>query len=197
MFGKLFGGPAEAVTQLPEPKISRLIFADTRLAALWLVVRVYVGWEWLSAGWGKFNSAAWLGDQAGSGISGFVAGALAKTTGAHPSVQGWYAAFLQNIVAPHPVVWSYLITFGELLVGIGLIVGILTGIAAFFGAFMNMNFLLAGTVSVNPILGFLGLLLVLAWRVSGWWGLDRWVLPLLGTPWSPGSLFKKKEQSVA
>jgi hypothetical protein len=43
---------------------------------------------------------------------------------------------------------------GELLVGIGLIVGALTGIAAFFGVFMNMNLLLAGAVSINQIILF-------------------------------------------
>lgn len=66
----------------------------------------------------------------------------------------------------------------------GLILGALTGIAAFFGVLMNFNYLLAGTVSTNPILGFLGILLVLAWRIAGYWGLDRWLLPLLGTPWT-------------
>ena len=27
------------------------------------------------------------------------------------------------------------------------------------------------------------LLLILAWKVAGWWGLDRFLLPALGTPW--------------
>jgi thiosulfate dehydrogenase (quinone) large subunit len=40
----------------------------------------------------------------------------------------------------------------------------------------------------HPILGFLGILLVLAWRIAGYWGLDRWLLPLLGTPWATGRL---------
>src|SRR5438874_146546 len=74
--------------------------------------------------------------------------------------------------------------------GIGLILGILTGIAAFFGVFMNMNFLLSGAVSINPIIGGLAIFLVLAWRVAGYYGFDRWLLPLLGTPWT-GSLTRK------
>src|SRR5438874_12107675 len=77
--------------------------------------------------------------------------------------------------------------------GIGLIIGMLTGIAAFFGVFMNMNFLLAGAVSINPIIGGLAILLVLAWRIAGYYGVDRWLLPLLGTPW-PGSLAKGEEK---
>jgi thiosulfate dehydrogenase [quinone] large subunit len=33
--------------------------------------------------------------------------------------------------------------------------------------------------------------IILAWKTAGWWGLDRWVLPALGTPWRPGSVFKR------
>lgn len=76
-----------------------------------------------------------------------------------------------------------MVTFGEVLIGLGLIFGVLTGIAAFFGVFMNLNFLLAGAVSINPVIGVLALFLVLAWRVAGYYGVDRYLLPLLGTPW--------------
>ena len=104
--------------------------------------------------------------------------------------------FLTSFVAPYPVFWSYLITFGELAVGLGLLVGCLTGIAAFFGLVMNFNYLLAGAVSTNPILGFLALMLILAWRIAGYYGVDRYLLPLLGTPWT-GSLTRKAKGSNA
>ncbi len=189
----------QAVTQIPEPPIARFLFADTRMAWLWLIVRIYVGYEWLAAGWdkmtgysislGSFGEASkggpWIfGSHDGAAIKGFVAGALAQTKGANPAVQGWYAAFLHTFVLPNAALFAYLITFGEVLVGIALILGLLTGIAAFFGVFMNLNYLLAGTVSTNPILGFLALFLILAWRIGGYYGLDRYVLPLLGTPWT-------------
>jgi thiosulfate dehydrogenase [quinone] large subunit len=80
------------------------------------------------------------------------------------------------------------VTFGEILVGIGLIVGALTGFAAFFGAFMNMSYLLAGTASTNPIMFALAMGVILAWKVAGYYGVDRVLLPKLGTPWAPGSL---------
>lgn len=182
---------SRVVVQIPEPKLSRLLFADTRLALVWLLVRVYVGYEWLMAGLGKLHNPVWIGDQSGTALHGFISGAVAKTAGAHPDVAGWYASFLQNFVDQHLIGFSHLVTYGEIAVGVALILGIFTGIAAFFGAFMNYNFLLAGTVSVNPILFLLGLFLVLAWRIAGWIGLDRYVLPFLGTPWKPGSAFKK------
>lgn len=182
----------EFVTQIPEPALSRLLFADTRFAWVWLLVRVYVGWEWLHAGWSKVMSPVWVGDKAGVALSGFVQGAVAKATGEHPAVQGWYSDYLQNVVLPNAEVFSKMVAYGEVLIGIGLILGALTGIAAFFGAFMNMSFLLAGAVSLNPIMFLCSLFLILAWRVAGWVGLDRFLLPMLGTPWSPGKVFKKK-----
>ena len=155
-------------------------------APFWLAIRLYVGYEWLLAGIEKLMSPAWIGGNAGAAMNGFVQGALHKTaafctnaSACHPDVQDWYASFLNSAVLPHAVAWSYAITVGELLVGLGLIFGCLTGLAALFGVFMNLNFMLAGTVSVNPILATLGIFLVLAWRVAGYWGLDRFVLPRL------------------
>ena len=135
----------------------------------------------------------WVGAKAGTAVTGFIQGALSKTSGDHPDVTGWYAWFLQNMALPNAAVFSYMVTFGEILVGIALILGLLTGIAAFFGGFMNASYLLAGTVSTNPFLFILATWLVLAWRVAGWWGLDRWALPLLGVPGAPGTLFQHRE----
>jgi thiosulfate dehydrogenase [quinone] large subunit len=180
------------VTRLEEPPATRALFGDVRFGWIWLILRLFVGYEWLMAGWGKLSNPAWIGSKTGVAISGFAQGALAKTAGDHPDVQGFYAWFLQHLVQPYPAFWSYLIVFGEILVGIGLILGIFTGIAAFFGAFMNLNYLLAGTVSVNPVLFIISLFLILAWRTAGWWGLDRWILPALGTPWRPGLVFAER-----
>jgi len=158
-------------------KCTHFFVANTKSSWLWLIIRVYLGWEFLIAGWEKFTSPAWIGSSVGTGISGFVQGALAKTGGLHPDVQMWYASFLQTAVSAHPVVWSYAITYGEMAVGLGLIFGCLTGVAAFFGIFMNLNFMLAGSISTNPILALLGIGILLARRVSGHIGLDYWVRP--------------------
>ena len=181
------------LVRLEDPPVTKFLFSDVRLSWLWLIVRLYVGYEWLSAGWAKVQNPAWFGGSAGSALTGFVKGALTKSTGAHPDVQGWYATFLQNTVLPNAGLWSNFVAVGEVLVGIALILGLFTGIAAFFGSFMNFNYLLAGTVSTNPILFLLAMLVIMAWKTAGWLGLDRWILPLLGTPWTPGKVFKSSE----
>ncbi len=172
------------VTHVPEPPLARFLFANPKMAWFWLIVRVYVGYEWLLAGVEKLGNPAWTGEKAGLAVSGFLNGALAKTSGLHPDVTGWYADFIRNFALPNAETFSYLVVYGEIAVGVALIVGLLTGIAAFFGTFMNLNFLFAGTVSTNPILLLLSLFLILAWRVAGWYGLDRWFLPKVGVPWA-------------
>jgi thiosulfate dehydrogenase [quinone] large subunit len=180
---------------ITDPPFAQALFGSVNWAWLWLIVRLYVGWAWLQAGWGKVTNPAWVGNKAGTALVGFVNNALTKASGEHPDVQSWYANFLRNVVLPHAGTWSHLVAFGETLVGIGLILGAFAGIAAFFGIVMNLNYLLAGAVSVNPILLMLSIFLVLAWKTVGWWGLDRWLLPVLGTPWRPGRIFQGKKTS--
>jgi thiosulfate dehydrogenase [quinone] large subunit len=186
---------AETKIEIAEPKLARFAFADTRFSWVWLAVRLYVGYEWLTAGWGKLGSPAWVGDKAGTAVKGFLMGALAKAAGDHPDVSGWYASFISNFALHHTAGFSYMVVAGELAVGVCLILGLFTGIAAFFGTFMNLNYLFAGTVSANPLLLLLQLFLILAWRTAGWIGLDRFVLRALGTPWQPGSMFKNNKNA--
>lgn len=180
------------VTQIPEPPLSKFLFADKRIAWLWLILRIYIGWQWLVAGYEKIINPMWFGDRAGMALHGFLMGALKESVGKHPDVSGWYAGFIDGFVLHHTVLFSYLVVFGEIFVGIGLIFGIFTGIAAFFGGFMNMNYLFAGTVSTNPLMFLIELLLILAWRIAGWYGVDRYLLANLGTPWQKGDFFKTR-----
>ena len=70
----------------------------------------------------------------------------------------------------HYIWFTKVVTAAELLIGISLILGLFTGLAAFFGGFMNWNFMVAGTASTNPLLFVLEVLLILAWKAAGWWG---------------------------
>jgi thiosulfate dehydrogenase [quinone] large subunit len=82
--------------------------------------------------------------------------------------------------------WTWfakLVAYGELLIGIALIIGAFTGIAAFFGAFMNWNFMLAGSASTNPLLFLIAVGLILAWKVAGYLGADYFLLRWVGVPW--------------
>ncbi len=169
---------------IQDPPIARFFFQSTLAAYLWLVVRIYVGYDFLTAGWHKFTTPAWM-DGSGQGIIGFWTGALGTTASGAPVITfDWYRGFLQFLMDTNSAGWfSYVIVFGELAVGIGLILGAFVGLAATGGLILNMAFLLAGTTSTNPVLAILGMLLILAWKNAGYIGLDRYLLPLLRTPW--------------
>src|SRR5215203_7328889 len=87
--------------QIPEPSITRFLFADRRMAPVWLLVRVYLGYLWLAEGIGKIMEGGWIGAGAGGAVKGFAQGALQQTGGEHPQVTGWYAGFLENVVIPN------------------------------------------------------------------------------------------------
>ncbi len=165
-----------------EPAISRFLFASPYMAPFWTVLRIWLGWSWLSAGWGKVTNPAWVGANAGAGVAGYLNGALARAGGDAPTVSGWYAWLIENVFLPNAALFGYLVAFGEVLVGLALITGFLVGLSAFTGGLMNVSFLLAGTLSTNPVMFVVATWLVLAWRIAGYWGLDYFVLPLVGAP---------------
>jgi thiosulfate dehydrogenase [quinone] large subunit len=172
---------------ISDPPVARFLFSDTRMAPVWLLIRIYVGWAWLEAGWHKVETVGpgnYIVD--GSGILAFWTRIAAiPAAPAKPAITyDWYRGFIQLLIDNHAeAVMGKVIAFGETAVGVGLILGAFVGIAAVGGAFMNLNFMLAGSASTNPVMLLLGFLLVLAWKTAGYIGLDRFLLPLLGTPW--------------
>lgn len=189
-----------------EPRWAQWLFGSAQAAWIWLVLRLWLGWEWLHAGWGKvFGGEIWplaeegfslTGDAnigwvraagdvgVGDAVAGFASGAIEMAEGPHPAVAyGWYVNFLEWIRdTAHPV-FGPLVAIGEVVLGIALIVGAFVGIAAFLGAMLNFSFVFAGSAGVNPAMILISGLLILAWRNAGWIGLDRYLLPLLGVPW--------------
>ncbi len=176
---------------LLDPPFAQTLFGNVRWSWLWLVVRLYLGYTWLNSGLGKLQNPAWL---SGESLKGFWERAvLIPEAPARPAIAfDWYRTFLQSMLDAGAYTWfAKLVLVGELLIGTALILGMFTGIAAFFGGFMNWNFMMAGTASTNPVLFVIAIMLIMAWKTAGWLGVDRWLLPALGTPWQPGRIFKR------
>ena len=179
--------------EVKDPTLWRLLMSNSYLAVLWMPLRFFVGHEWLSAGEHKVRDDAWM--SGGSALQGYFERAVAIPEQGRPAITyGWFRDFLQYMLDHEWYTWfAKIVAVGEVLVGVGLVVGALVGIAAFFGTLMNFNFLLAGSSSTNPVLFGLGVFLVLGWKVAGSLGLDRVLLPMLGTPWTRGPLAAKKQ----
>ncbi|CAM3443720.1 DoxX family protein [Hydrogenibacillus schlegelii] len=139
------------------------------------VIRLYLGWTWLMAGVHKLS---------GFDASGYLKGALAKATGDHPDVQWWWARFLEGFAIPNVGLFNFLVPWGEVLVGIGLLLGCFTTAAVFFGAVMNFSFMFSGTVSTNPQMILLSIFLLIAGANAGRIGLDRWIVPYIRDAWA-------------
>ena len=193
--------------EIEGPAFTRFLFNNRRAGVVWLPIRLFVGFEFLEAGWHKlspttadgvthyFAGTGWL--DGGAALLGYWTNAVKIPATGSPSISfDWYRSFLQALIDNNAAGWfSYLIVFGEIAIGLGLLFGCLTGIAAFFGALMNASFLLAGSTSVNPVLFTFGIGLMLAWKVAGYYGIDRFLLPALGAPWMPGTMFRRGASS--
>src|SRR5688572_16514509 len=182
--------------EIKDPPIARFLFGSTKMGLFWLAVRVFVGFQWLNSGYGKLYNAGWMGD--GSALKGFWVNAVKMPEGAKPAITfDWYRSFLQYLLDVEAYTWfAKVIAISEVAIGICLIVGFLTGLAAFGGSLMNFNFMLAGTASTNPLLFILAVNLVLAWKVAGYYGADAVLLRNLGTPWQLGALFRREREEV-
>lgn len=175
--------PLQTPGQVRDPRVWELLMGNTYLALFWMPLRFFVGRQWFSSGWGKSQNDAWV--DSGMALRGFWERVVqVPEEGTAPIYYDWYRDLIQYMLDNEWYTWfAKVVVYGEILIGLGLIVGGLTGIAAFFGTTLNFSFMMAGTTSSNPVLFGLSVFLVLGWKVAGYWGLDRYLLPLLGTPW--------------
>jgi len=172
-------------------RISNWLFRSREASLLWLVVRLWLGYQWTNAGyqkiWGSERAGFWFGS--GAGVKGFAtAGVVGSTAGKGGASYGWWAGVLHNFVIPNAGALGKVVSLSELLIGIGLIVGLFTGVAAFAGLLLNLMYMFSGSAGVNPMYALLSVFLILAWRNAGWIGLDRLVLRNSWTAHRPGSL---------
>ncbi|HTW09867.1 MAG TPA: DoxX family membrane protein [Acidimicrobiales bacterium] len=160
-----------------------LLFRSAYASPIWLVVRLWLGWEWLDAGWQKLTGKGvnnWLSHDVG--LKGFIAAgnsawANRAYTDGHPAVPYLWAVHLMNDITPHAQFFSTVDTFAELAVGLGLLLGCFTAFAAAGGVALNLMYVTFGSAGPNGIFILLGVLLIAAWRVSGYLGADYLVLP--------------------
>jgi thiosulfate dehydrogenase (quinone) large subunit len=155
------------------------LYRSPAASLIWLAVRIWLGYEWMNAGyqkiWGSEKAAFWFGG--GAGVKGFAtAGIAGSATGKGGASYGWWAGFLHNFVLPNASWIAKFIALGELAIGIALILGLFTGLAALCGLALNLVYMFTGSAGVNPAYAVLELPLILAWRNAGWIGLDHFAL---------------------
>ncbi len=163
-------------------KFADWLFRSKAASVVWLVARLWLGYEWLNAGyqklWGSEKAAFWSGG--GAAVKGFAtAGVAGSATGKGGASYGWFAGFLHNFVVPNASWIAKVITISELVIGTLLILGLFTGAAAFAGIGLNVIYMFSGSAGVNPAYAIVSIFLILAWRNAGYLGLDRFAIPML------------------
>lgn len=92
------------------------------------ILRIYTGVYFLIHSWGKIERGGSFAD----GMEGFLNG----QTGTF----GFYQGFVESVVLPNKALFGFLVAWGELAVGVALILGLATRYAAVAGAIMVVNF---------------------------------------------------------
>jgi thiosulfate dehydrogenase [quinone] large subunit len=156
------GEPSEVKT----PGALRWLSTSRIMAVGWAAARCWLGVQWINAGrsklWGAENAGFLHHD--GAGVAGYANHGAATYT--------WWHDFLTGFVVPNAGWIGILIAVAEFVVGIALVVGIFTPLFAFGGLLMNMTYMLSGTAGVNPVFMIFAIVMIVAWRNSGWLGAD-------------------------
>lgn len=96
------------------------------------VLRIYIGYYFVTQGFRKFQRNFPKGDWVGRQIGDIA------TLDLYP----WYKKFLLDYVVPRQELFGYLVTVGELAVGACLLLGLVTRFSALVGLFMVINYYL-------------------------------------------------------
>jgi thiosulfate dehydrogenase [quinone] large subunit len=195
--GRAFVSASDKIAAAPKSgnlKVADWLFRSNYASVIWLALRIWLGYQWLSAGyqkiWGSEKAFFWNGG--GAGVYGFAKGGVAANATSMGAVgYGWWAAFLHNFVMPNASWIAKAISLGELAIGIGLILGLFTGLAALVAMSLNFTYMMTGNAGVNPLYFVAGLALVLAWRNAGLLGLDGLAFRRSSSPFYIGAIVRK------
>jgi thiosulfate dehydrogenase [quinone] large subunit len=174
---------------LKNPSVIRFLFNDPRMAWLWLIIRVLAGIKWLQLAWEpKLMNASWMD---GSIVKGFWEFSLAIPEGRADNqiIYGWYEDFIRfllnndlyKIEAPLQAV-------AETAIGVAFILGAFTGLFALLACFLHWNYIMIGSAGNNGLLFPAAVLLVAAWKIAGYYGLDYFLMRRVGALWTPRTI---------
>jgi thiosulfate dehydrogenase (quinone) large subunit len=105
---------------------------------LFSFIRIGLGISWLQQGIFKL--------QAHFTMSGLTEAVVSNTV-----TPDWYKAFMEHFVEPNTALFNFLIPWGEIFAGIGLITGILILPALLGTIFMNINYWLSNMIYIYPL----------------------------------------------
>jgi len=156
------GNPSERAN----PSIWEWLKESKIMAVAWTAMRVWLGIMWIQAGWAKLwgaENAAFLHHN-GAGVAGFAGHGKAAYT--------WWGSFLHSFVVPNSGWIGILVAVAEFTIGIALVAGFFTRVAAVGSLALLFTYVMSGTASVCALYALFAIVILAMWKTSSWIGLD-------------------------
>jgi thiosulfate dehydrogenase [quinone] large subunit len=158
----LLGDPSELTT----PRALAWLGRSKNMAIVWTAMRVWLGIMWIQAGvaklWGAENPAFLHNN--GAGVAGFAAHGV--------PAYSWWGSFLHGFVVPNAGWIGILVAVAEFAIGVALVLGLFTPVAALGSLLLLFTYVMSGTASVCAFYALFSVVLLATWRTSGWIGVD-------------------------
>jgi thiosulfate dehydrogenase [quinone] large subunit len=159
---ELLTNPSELSTPHPLQWLAR----SRVMAVAWTAMRVWLGVMWIQAGaaklWGAENSA--FLHHNGAGVAGFAAHGVPAYT--------WWGSFLHSFVVPNAGAIGVFVAVAEFVIGLALVAGFLTPLAALASLGLLFTYVMSGTASVCAWYALFAIVLLATWRTASWIGVD-------------------------
>ena len=156
------GDPAERTT----PAVVKWLCESKVMSVGWLAMRVWLGIMWMQAGWAKLFGAenGFFLHHNGAGVAGFAA----HGTPAY----SWWGSFLHSFVVPNAGPIALLVAVGEFTIGVALVLGLFTRVAAISSLALLFTYVMSGTASVCGFYALFAIVILATWKTSSWIGAD-------------------------
>lgn len=143
---------------------------NTRAQWAMLLLRVFLGATFVYAGVQKISDPQFFRPSA----PGYIGNQIALFATHSP-----LHTFLMQVAVPHAVLFGLLVIYGEILIGLGTLVGFLFRPAAFFGAVLNVILFLTATWRVYPFFYGADIVFAFCWLALMLNGPTGTILPTL------------------
>jgi thiosulfate dehydrogenase [quinone] large subunit len=157
-----FASPSERTT----PAAVKWLGQSKIMAVGWLAMRVWLGIMWMQAGWAKLFGAenGFFLHNNGAGVAGFAAHGTPAYT--------WWGSFLHSFVVPNAGWIAIFVAFAEFTVGVCLVLGLFTRVAALGSLALLFTYVMSGTASVCGFYALFAIVILATWKTSSWIGVD-------------------------
>src|SRR6202167_4545514 len=136
------------------------------MSVAWTAMRVWLGAMWIEARaaklWGK-ETPAFLHNN-GAGVAGFA--------GHGTAAYSWWGTFMHSFVVPNSGWIGIFVALAEFAIGVALVAGLFTRVAALGSLALLFTYVMSGTASVCAFYALFAIVILATWRTSSWIGLD-------------------------